>query len=123
MLSCIVYSVPAGGRLSTLPCWSFILGGLARLLLVFRVDTISYREISFICKGTVVPTDGAKLMMFFQPELGLRVLDLLGRFADSVRWTPMKKQEIKRIDGGSPVVSPMPKLVLSRGREDQLLRE
>ena len=29
-------------RLSTLPCWSCILGGLAWLLLVFRVDTISH---------------------------------------------------------------------------------
>ena len=61
--------------------------------------------------------------MLFQPELGWSVLELLGRFADSVRWTPLQKQETKRIDGGSPVTSPMPKSVLSGGREDQLLRE
>ena len=35
----------------------------------------------------------------------------------------MQKQETKRIDGGSPVASPMPKSVLSGGREDLLLRE
>ena len=61
-------------------------------------------------------------MMFFQPKLGLSVLDLLGRSAESVRWTPLKKQETKRIGGGSPVASLMPKSVLSGGREDQLLR-
>ena len=42
VLSCIVSSAPTGGRLSTLPYWSCILGGLAWILLVFRVDTISY---------------------------------------------------------------------------------
>ena len=62
-------------------------------------------------------------MMFFQPELGLGVLDLLGRSADSVRRTPLQKQETKRIGGGSPVASPMPKSVLSGRREYQLLRE
>ena len=62
-------------------------------------------------------------MMLFQPELGLSVLDLLGRSADSGRWTPLQKQETKRIGGGSPIASPMPKSVLSGGREDQLLRE
>ena len=61
--------------------------------------------------------------MLFQLELGLNVLDLLGRSIDSVRWTPLQKQETKRIGGGSPVASPMPKSVLSEGREDQLLRE
>ena len=62
-------------------------------------------------------------MMLFQPELGLSMLDLLGRSADFVRWTPLQKQETKRIGGGSPVASPMPKSVLVEGREDQLLRE
>ena len=62
-------------------------------------------------------------MMLFQSELGLSVLDLLGRSADSGRWTPLQKQETKRIGGDSPVASPMPKSVLSDGREDQLLRE
>ena len=62
-------------------------------------------------------------MMFFQPELGLSVLDLSGRSAKSIRWTPLQKQETKWIDGGSPVASLMPKSILSGGREDQLLRE
>ena len=62
-------------------------------------------------------------MMLFQLELGWSVLDLLGQSVDSVRWTLLQKQETKRIGGGSPVASPMPKLVLSGGREDQLLRE
>ena len=53
------------------------------------------------------------------PELGL----LLGRFAGSERWTPLQKQKRKRISGGSPVAAPMPKPVLSCGREYQLLRE
>ena len=63
------------------------------------------------------------MMMFFQSELGLNVLDLVGRSADSECWTPLQKQETKKIDGGSSVASPMPKSVLSGGREDQLLRE
>ena len=41
----------------------------------------------------------------------------------SGRWTPLQKQETKRIDRGSPVAAPMPKSVLSCGREYQLLRE
>ena len=58
------------------------------------------------------------VMMLFPPELGLSVLDLLGRSVDFGRWTPLQKQETKRIGGGSPVASPMPKLFLSGGRED-----
>ena len=41
------------------------------------------------------------------PELGL----LLGWSVGSGRWTPLQKQERKRIDGGSPVTAPMPKSV------------
>ena len=52
-------------------------------------------------------------MMLVQSELGLSVLDLLGRSAVSGRWAPLQKQETKRIDRGSPVASPMPKSVLS----------
>ena len=78
---------------------------------------------SFICTGTVVPTDGAKLMMLFQPELGWSMLESLGRSADSGCRTPLQKQETKRIDGGLLVASLMPKSVLSDGGEDQLLRE
>ena len=62
-------------------------------------------------------------MMLFKPELGLSVLDLLGRSVDSIRWTPLQKQETKMIDGAPLVASPMPKSVISGGREDQLLRE
>ena len=96
VLACTVSNAPPGGRLSTPPGWSCIPGGLALLLLVFRVDTISRREANFICKGTVVPTDGAKLMMLFQLELGSSVLDLLGRSVGSGRWTPLQKQETKK---------------------------
>ena len=63
------------------------------------------------------------VMMLFQSELGWSVLELLGRSTDSVRWTPLQKQETKRISGGSPIASSMPKSVLFVGREDQLLRE
>ena len=62
-------------------------------------------------------------MMIFQPELGLSVFELVGRSADSGCRAPLQKQETKRIDGGSPVASPMPKSILSGGREDQLLME
>ena len=62
-------------------------------------------------------------MMLFQSELGWSVLGLLGQSGDSVRWTHLQKQETKRIGGGSPVASSIPKSVLSGGREDQLLRE
>ena len=39
------------------------------------------------------------------PELGLP----LGRSAGSGLWTPLQKQERKRIGGGLPVAAPMPK--------------
>ena len=61
------------------PGWSCNLGRLAWLLPVFRVDTISHREVSFICKGTIVPTDDANLMMLFQLDLGWSMLELLGQ--------------------------------------------
>ena len=63
------------------------------------------------------------LMMLFQSELGLNVLDLLGRSVDSGCRAPLQKQETKRISGGSPVASLMLKSVLSDRREDRLLRE
>ena len=63
------------------------------------------------------------LMMLFQPELGWSVLELLGWSADFVCWTPLQKQETKRIGGGLPVASPMPKSVFSEEKEDELLRE
>ena len=51
------------------------------------------------------------------------MLDLLGRSVGYGRWTPLQKQETKKIGGGSPVAVPMPKSVLSCEREYQLLRE
>ena len=54
---------------------------------------------------------------------GLELKLSLGQSAGSGRWTPLQKQETKRIGGGSLVAAPMPKLVLSCGREYQLLRE
>ena len=47
-----------------------------------------------------------------RPELELS----LGRSAGSGLWTPLQKQERKRIGGGSSVADPMPKSVLSCGR-------
>ena len=58
-------------------------------------------------------------MMFFQQELGWSLLELLGRSADSGCRALLQKQETKKIGGGSPVASPMPKSVLSNEREDQ----
>ena len=46
---------------------------------------------SFICKGNVVPTDRAKLMMLFQPKLGWSLLELLDLSADSGCWAPLQK--------------------------------
>ena len=65
------------------------------------------------------PKEASKL----RTKLGLSVLDLLGRSVDSVRWTPLQKQETKRIGGGLSVAASMPKSVLFGGREDRLLRE
>ena len=60
------------------------------------------------------------LMMPFSTGIGLERVGIvgpelelsLGRPASSGRWTPLEKQETKRIGGGSPVAFPMPKLVL-----------
>ena len=41
------------------------------------------------------------------PELGLP----LGQFDGSGSWTPLQKQERKRIGRGSPVAAPIPKSV------------
>ena len=53
------------------------------------------------------------------PELELS----LGRSVGFGRCTPLQKQERKRIGEGSSVAAPMPKSILSCGREYQLLRE
>ena len=63
------------------------------------------------------------LMMFFQSELGLSLLELLDRSVDSGCRAPLQKQETKRIGEGSPVASSMPKLILFGGGKDQLFRE
>ena len=62
---------------------------------------------------------GLELVGIAGPELEMS----LGWSAGSGCWTPLQKQERKRIGRGSPVVALMPKSVLSRGREYQLLRE
>ena len=70
-------------------------------------------------------------MMPFSTRTGLERVGItgpklelsLGRSVGSGRWTPLQKQERKRIGGGSPVAALMPKSVLSCGREYQLLRE
>ena len=62
---------------------------------------------------------GSHLMMPFSTGIGLERVDsagpelglLLGRSAGFERWTPLQKQERKRIDRGSPVTAPRPKLV------------
>ena len=59
-------------------------------------------------------------MMPFSTGIGLECVGIvglelelpLGWSAGSGRWTPLQKQETKRIGGGLPVASPMPKLVL-----------
>ena len=58
-------------------------------------------------------------MMFFQSELGWSVLELMGQSTEPGCLVPLQIQETKRIGGDHP----LPKLVLSGGREDQLLRE
>ena len=63
--------------------------------------------------------------MPFSTGTGLERVGIVGpalelwlvRSAGSEHWTPLQKQERKRIGGGSPVASPMPKLVLSCGEK------
>ena len=123
VLACIASIVP-GGLLSASPGGSCILGGLALLLLVFQVDTISNLVISFICKGIVVPhttpTDDAS----FQPDwaeacwgrwagpgllaswyagswiVGAEVGLLQCWSAGSKRGTPLQKQERRGVSEG-----------------------
>ena len=82
-------------------------------IMKMKYEHIYYVMISF-STGT-----GLERVGIAGPELELS----LGRSASSRRWTPLQKQERKRIGGGSPVTAPMPKSVLSCGREYQLLRE
>ena len=58
-------------------------------------------------------------MMHFSTGTGLERVGIagpklelsLGRSIGFGRWTPLQKQERKRIDKGSPVAAPMPKSV------------
>ena len=69
------------------------------------------------------------LMMPFLSGIGLQRVGIiglelelpLGQSDGSGRWTPLQKQETKRIGGGSPVASPMPKSITDE-RKYQLLR-
>ena len=59
-------------------------------------------------------------MMLFSTRTGLEHVGIagpelelsLGRSAGSRRWTPLQKQERRRVGGVSLVVAPMPKSVL-----------
>ena len=61
------------------------------------------------------------MMMHFSIGIGLERVGIvgmelelpLGQSDGSGRWTPLQKQETKRISGGSPIASPMPKLIFS----------
>ena len=81
---------------------------------MFRVDTRRRQLMMHFSTGTRLERVG-----IVGSELELS----LGRSAGSGRWTPLQKQERKRIDRGSPVAALMPKSVLSYGREYKLLRE
>ena len=60
--------------------------------------------------------------MFFQPELGWSVLNLLGQSVELGHWASLPKQETRRIGGGSPVAFPMSKSVLSWWKDINYLR-
>ena len=81
VLACIVSNAP-GGLLSTSPDGSCILGGLALLLLVFRVDTINAERSALFVKELSFPKTAPTDNAFFNrtglerngvvgPELGL----------------------------------------------------
>ena len=54
---------------------------------IFWINKIKNRNSEFFNNVTNL------VMKLFQPKLGLSVLDLLGRFADSGRRAPLQKQE------------------------------
>ena len=63
VLACTISNVPPRGQLSTPPSWSCILGGLALLLLLFRVNTIIVERSALFVKELsfphTAPTDDA----------------------------------------------------------------
>ena len=63
-----------------------------------------------ICKGTVIPTDGAKLMVLFLSILGWSLLESLGQSIGLDRCTTCKKWWS---DEGMSAASSMPKSVSS----------
>ena len=48
-----------------------------------------------ICKGTVVPTDGAKLRVLFLSALGWRLLESLGRSVGSDRYITCTERVVR----------------------------
>ena len=49
-----------------------------------------------ISKGTVVPTDDVKLMVFFLSVLGWSLLESLGQFVEPDRYTTCTKRVVRR---------------------------
>ena len=68
-----------------------------------------------ICKGTVIPTDNAKLMVLFLSILGWSLLESLEpiRGAESINNLHKKGGPV----GDAPATSSMPKSVLSHEKE------
>ena len=77
MLACIV-SNASGGLLSTSPGWSYILGGFALLLLVFRVDTISVERSALFVKELSFPQTAPTDDVFFFNRTGLERIGVVG---------------------------------------------
>ena len=76
VLACIVSNTP-GGLLSTSPGGSCILGGLALLLLVFRVDTISAEKSALFVKELSFPQTAPTDDAFFN-RTGLERIGVVG---------------------------------------------
>ena len=106
MLACSVSNAPPGGKLSTSHGWSCILGGLALLLLMFRVPLVVERSDLFV-KELLFPQTTLTDDAFFN-RTGLELVGVagselelsLGRSARSGCWIPLLKQETKRTGGG-----------------------
>ena len=62
-----------------------------------------FRSVIWLFLVVVVPTDGAKLMILFQPKLAWSLLELLGRSADSGFPGSPANIRNKRIDGDRPL--------------------
>ena len=117
VLACIVFNAP-GGLLSTSPGGSYVLGGLALLLLVFQVDTISDEKSAFFVKELSFPQTAPTNDAFFNRNwagacwghwagLGLP----LGRLLALYVTLPCKNKRQRGSTGASPVAALMPKSV------------